>query len=118
MYKFNLILIMGKDSLLSYNRFRESSAWIILILGMLLYYISYFHIEQPSVWKEILIKIGDVLVIGVILGYLSNAAQFLGIFKQDLQDIVYGKEFLAKRNDIDSFGRQLLKFFLNQNFQL
>ena len=53
---------MGKDSLLSYNRFRESSAWIILILGMLLYYISYFHIEQPSVWKEILIKIGDVLV--------------------------------------------------------
>lgn len=78
---------MGKDSLLSYNRFRESSAWIILILGMLLYYISYFHIEQPSVWKEILIKIGDVLVIGVILGYLSNAAQFLGIFKQDLQDI-------------------------------
>lgn len=54
---------MGKDSLLSYNRFRESSAWIILILGMLLYYISYFHIEQPSVWKEILIKIGDVLVI-------------------------------------------------------
>ena len=107
---------MGKDSLLSYNRFRESSAWIILILGMLLYYISYFHIEQPSVWKEILIKIGDVLVIGVILGYLSNAAQFLGIFKQDLQDIVYGKEFLAKRNDIDSLWETVTKILFKSKF--
>ncbi len=108
---------MGKDSLLSYNRFRESSAWIILILGMLLYYISYFHIEQPSVWKEILIKIGDVLVIGVILGYLSNAAQFLGIFKQDLQDIVYGKEFLAKRNDIDSLWETVTKILFKTRWR-
>lgn len=91
-----------KYNLLSYKHFRSGAAWMILILGIVCYYCGYFQIESGSIWKEIVIKIGDVLIIGVILGYLSNAAQFLGVFKQDLQDIVYGKEFLKQRKDITS----------------
>ena len=83
-----------KKNLLSYNFFRTGVAWIILIVGIGLYAYGYFGINQDSIWKEIVIKIADVLVIGVILGYLSNAAQFLGVFKSDLQDIIYGKEFI------------------------
>lgn len=86
--------------LLSYKTFRGGSAWIILIIGIFLYYLGYFHVTPNTIWKEIVIKVADVLVIGVILGYLSNAAQFLGVFKQDLEDIIYGKQFLKKRNDI------------------
>ena len=89
-----------KYNLLSYNFFRSGSAWLILLAGIFCYYLGYFQIDSQSIWKEIVIKIGDVLVIGVILGFLSNAAQFLGVFKQDLQDIIYGKEFLKQRKDI------------------
>lgn len=89
-----------KSNLLSYKHFRSGAAWIILFLGILCYYLGYFQIQRPDVWSDVVIKIGDVLVIGVILGYLSNAAQFLGIFKQDLQAIIYGKEFLKQRKDI------------------
>lgn len=89
---------MRKD-VLSYNNFRTGCAWIILIVGLGLYALGYFGLND-NVWREIVIKIGDVLVIGVILGYLSNAAQFLGVFKQDLQDIIYGKEFLKQRKDL------------------
>ena len=63
-----------KTNLLSYKYFRSGAAWIILIAGILCYYFGYFQIAQDSVWKEVIIKVGDVLVIGVILGFLSNAA--------------------------------------------
>lgn len=105
-----------KDDLLSYKHFRTGSAWIIFILGIGLYACGYFGIEQNSVWKEIVIKIADVLVIGVILGYLSNAAQFLGVFKKDLQDIIYGKEFIKQRKDLNSLWETLSKELFKNKF--
>lgn len=94
---------MGKNnkvSLLSYTCFKTGFAWFILILGLALYAWGYFGFKESSIWKEIIIKFGDVFVIGVIIGYLSNQAQFLGIFKQELQNIIYGKEFIKQQKDI------------------
>lgn len=103
----------SKNNLLSYNHFRAGFAWLILILGIGCYAFGFFVISQSSIWKEVLLKIGDVLVIGVILGYLSNAAQFLGLFKQDLQDIIYGEKFLKQRKDIyplwESVSKEMFK---------
>lgn len=107
-----------KNDILSYKHFRSGSAWIILILGIIFYYLGYFHIEQSSIWKEILIKIADVLVIGVILGYLSNAAQFLGVFKQDLQDIIYGKDFIKQRKDITPLWETISKQLFQNKFPI
>lgn len=102
-----------KNNVLSYKYFRTGSAWIFSFAGIALYYLGYFQVDQQSIWKEILIKGADILIIGVILGYLSNAAQFLGIFKQDLQDIIYGKEFIKQRKDIaplwETVSKQMFK---------
>lgn len=102
-----------KEDLLSYNKFRSGAAWIILLLGIGLYALGYFFCDKDDIWKQIVIKLGDVLVIGVILGYLSNAARFLGVFKSDLEDIVYGKEFIKRRNDLpilwDTISKQMIK---------
>lgn len=108
---------MAKDlkfnSPLSYKHFRSGIAWIILIVGIVCYYFGYFQIDKESIYREIVLKIADVLVIGVIVGYLSNAAQFLGIFKQDLQEIIYGEKFIKARNDIgkvwENISTQLFK---------
>lgn len=105
-----------KTDLLSYKHFRSGSAWIILILGILFYCFGYFYIDSTSCWREVVIKIADVLVIGVILGYLSNAAQFLGIFKQDLQDIIYGKDFVKKRKDLYPLWETLSKELFKNKF--
>ena len=107
---------MEKGSLLSYKNFRSGSAWLIGLAGVALYYVAYFHMGQDNIWRDIFIKVGDVLIIGVLLGYLSNAAQFLGIFKQDLQDIIYGKEFLSKRNDVDSVWETVTKVLFKSKF--
>lgn len=105
-----------KDDLLSYKYFREGAAWLILFAGIGLYAYGYLGIDGDSIWKEIVIKIADVLVIGVIIGYLSNAAQFLGIFKRDLQDIIYGKEFIKRRKDLDPLWDTLSKELFKNKF--
>lgn len=107
-----------KFNLLSYKYFRTASAWIIFILGVALYIVGYFIIKDQSICKEIVIKVADVLVIGVILGYLSNASQFLGVFKQDLQDIIYGKDFIKKRKDIYPLWETLSKEMFKNKFPI
>lgn len=105
-----------KKSILSYDNFRGGSAWFLLLLGIALYCCGYFWMPNDSIWKEVVVKIADVLVIGVIIGYLSNAAQFLGVFKQDLQDIIYGKEFIKNRNDIDVVWENVTKQLFKNKF--
>lgn len=105
-----------KNNLLSYDLFRGGVAWILLFLGIGFYACGYFWVPQGSIWKEIIIKIADVLVIGVILGYLSNAAQFLGVFKKDLQDIIYGKDFIKQRKDLDTLWETITKQMFKNKF--
>jgi len=105
-----------KYNVLSYKYFRTGSAWIFFFTGIALYYLGFFQVDQQSIWKEILIKGADILIIGVILGYLSNAAQFLGIFKQDLQDIIYGKEFIKQRKDIAPLWENVSKQMFKNKF--
>ena len=76
-------------NILSTNNFRSGAAWTFLIIGIILYIAGFFLINEDSVWNKVAIKVADVLVIGVVLSFITNAAQFIGIFKQDLQDIIY-----------------------------
>ena len=70
--------------------------------------------DNDIIWADLLIKLGDVLIIGVVVGYLTSVAQWSGIFKREIQDIVFGKEFLNKRNDIEDIWynvtKQMFKF--------
>lgn len=105
-----------KKNLLSYEFFRGGVAWLLFIIGIGMYACGYFLAPQQSIWKEVIIKVADVLVIGVIIGYLSNAAQFLGVFKQDLQDIIYGKEFIKNRNDLGDIWENVTKQMFKNKF--
>lgn len=103
--------------MLSLTTFRAGVCWIFLAIGMTLYVIYYIGIGlffpniTDCVWItahqhcievvwSIIEKVADVLVIGSVLGYLSNSAQFLNIFKADLEKVVLDHKFLEKRNDI------------------
>lgn len=105
-----------KKDLLSSQFLKSGSAWIFLIIGMIFYYLGYFQSNPDLIWREILIKIGDILVIGVILGYLTNVSQLLGVFKSDLQDIIYSKEFIKKRNDLENIWENITKELFKSKF--
>lgn len=105
-----------KKDLLSPQFLRTGSAWFFLILGIGLYIVGYFLIDRDSIWKEIIIKFGDIFVIGVILGYLTNVAQLAGIFKSDLENIIYAKEFIKKRNDLPAIWENVTKELFKSKF--
>ena len=58
---------MSIKGIFSYKYFRAGSAWIFFFLGLGLYALGYFVSDPDKIWKEIFIKFGDVLVIGVLL---------------------------------------------------
>jgi hypothetical protein len=103
-------------NILSTNNLRTGAAWLFLIIGLILYWIGFFYFDDSSLYSKISIKIADVLVIGVVLGFITNAAQFIGIFKQDLQDIIYGKEFIKQRKDIYPLWENLSKELFKNKF--
>ena len=103
-------------SILSTNNFRTGAAWLLLIVGICLYAVGFFYFSEDSVESKIAIKVADVFVIGVVLGFVTNAAQFIGIFKQDLQDIIYGKEFVKQRKDIYPLWENLSKELFKNKF--
>lgn len=132
---------MCKSNFIMFSRytFKQSIGWVIAIIGVVLYIIGYFlkfhdsisvditNLNQAMEFKgtmtlndvssicgDIMIKIADVLIIGVVVGYLSGVAQWAGIFKREIQNIVFGKEFLKNRNDIEDIWynvtKQMFKF--------
>lgn len=88
---------------------------VIFLLGVGAY-IWGFTSEYNSLKKEVLIKIGDVLVIGVVVGFIANAAQFLNIYKTELQKIVYGREFIGKLKDITEAWENVSKQMFKNKF--
>ena len=98
--------------------FKQSIGWIIAILGVLCYFIGYYFksIYDSSIWPDFIIKAADVMIIGVVVGYLTGIAQWAGIFKKEIQDIIYGKEFLQKRNDIETIWYNVTKQMFKSKF--
>ena len=95
---------------------KQSVGWIMAIIGIMAYLTGYiWKYNAPNLfWPDLFIKLGDVLIIGVVVGYLTGIAQWAGIFKKEIQDIVFGREFLNKRNDIEQIWynvtKQMFKF--------
>ena len=104
---------MSIKSFFSWRSLKCGSPWICLIVGIFAYVIGFFVLFPNTLVRELVIKVADVLIIGVVVGFLTNAAQFLGIFKKDLQDIIYAKDFVNKRNDLpelwDNISKEMFK---------
>lgn len=95
---------------------KSSSGWIILFIGIIGYVIGYFIAEQNSTMQNVAIKIGDVAIIGAVVGYLTGIAQWAGIFKRELQDIIYAKNFLGQRKDIEEIWYNVTKQMFKHKF--
>lgn len=98
----------------SKESFKRSIGYICAVVGLACYIIAYAWIQKDSVAYNILLNIADVLVIGVVVGYLSSVAQWAGVFKKDIQDIVFGNKLVGERKDIEevwsNITKQMFKF--------
>lgn len=105
------------ERLYSIKSFKIGLSWIIPVVGVIGYFLSYTNsFGENKELREIVIKISDVLVIGGFVGFLSNSSQFFGMFKKELEDIVYSDKFFEGRKNISEIWRKASRVLFNQKF--
>ncbi len=83
--------------------FNERLTWLLIALfGGVAAYVAGFIIDT-GIWHEFCFQIGNVLIVGVVLGFLSNGEHFLSLFQEAIQNVVYGNEFLANQKDVSKY---------------
>lgn len=116
-YKIDVKRTSKTKTIYNFNSFQMSLSWMIPFFGLLGYYLVYSNkINGDENLKDIIIKVSDVLVIGGFVGFLSNISQSFGIFKKELQEIVFSEQFLASRNDIKTIWKKTSKAMFQQRF--
>lgn len=98
------------------NTFHHFGLWIIPLLGIFGYVLSYggFYTGDK---REIICKISDVLVIGGVVGFLTNSFQAFGIFKKELEKVVHSNEYLAGRKNISKIWREVSAIMFERKFR-
>ena len=87
-------------SFFSWDNLKRGSGWIFALIGLVLYLLGYLVFGSDSLLGKFVLRLADLLILGVLLGYMTNSARFLGAFKKDLEDIIYGESFVSQRKDI------------------
>lgn len=90
--------------------------WIILICGIIFLTLGFFDICKKVVFNDILREVGNICIVGVLVGYVTSSAQFMGVFKNELEDIIYDLKFLKKRNDIHIIWEKVSKTLFKSKF--
>ena len=76
----------------------------------------YSNIIKEKELNEIIIKISDVLVIGGFVGFLTNSSQFFGVFKNELEKIIFSTEYISTKKNISEIWRKTSKVMFEEKF--
>lgn len=89
-----------------------------LIAGALLLSFGYTDIlfEEESKWKEVLKVMGTVILSSGVFMSISKSYQFTNIFKDELRKVIYAKENLETRKDLDSLWHNVTDALCRQKF--
>lgn len=101
--------------LFNVKTFQAGMAWTLPLLGFLGYALAYLNIVNGE-GRDIIIKISDLLVIGGVVGFLTNASHFFGIFKEELRSIIYSDNYLSIRKDIPMIWDKVSAEMLERRF--
>jgi hypothetical protein len=89
---------------------------ITLIIGSFcLYYGITNDLGNPDI-KKLLHTIGSISLASGIFAGIAKSNQFTEIYKKILRDIVYGKEHLEVRKDLEKIWENVTESLINQRF--
>lgn len=101
-------------------QFRLAVPVILLVIGLPLLCITAFdpwqlEISSPH-WFRLLSKSADIILVSSLISFLLDSAEYMGIFKKDLEEIIYDTKYLEKRNDIEEIWVKVSKVFTRLKF--
>ena len=96
---------------------KSKAFWMLILslIGIGLYVLGCF-VYPEGIIHEVLFQAGNVIIVSGVIGFLSNASTFLGIFKKDIQSVVYGEELLANQKDVTSYWKTASKQMFKNKF--
>lgn len=101
-------------------QFRMAVPVILLVMGLPLLCVAAFdpwQLESSSPhWYKLLEKGSDIILVSSLISFLLDSAEYMGIFKRDLEEIIYDTRFLEKRNDIEDIWVRVSKVFTKLKF--
>lgn len=96
---------------------RYAAVWAVPLVGVIGYILVYTGLlGNDTVLKEAVEELSGILVIGGFLGYLTSSSQFLGIFREEVEDIMYSEKSLERRNDINDIWRNVSLVMIGRKF--
>jgi hypothetical protein len=94
-------------------------AWpfLLLMLGgfVLLMGFSYPSSTFPRA-HEVLMLLAQVILVGGLVGTLTNSLKYIGIFKEAVADVVHGKDFLQSRSDLPELWKRVTSVLCQEKF--
>ena len=104
------MLCFNKDS------FKTAFPWILLTVGVILFALWLWVVPPESILGRASLEVADILLIGVLVGFLTKASTFTKAVEKELGDIIYGKKFIKKRNDISEVWKNISKLMFKNKF--
>jgi len=94
--------------------------WVLFLIGLICSLVGLFVRFDTrfdnTTWNDIFKEAGSILIVGVLIGYITSTAQFMGVFKNELEGIIYEARFLNKRTDIDFIWEKVSKALFKSKF--
>lgn len=95
-----------------FGTLKENFQWVLLFLGVILLVVGYilphvFVLSEPwTVVVSILRGLGELVIVGVLLGFLSTHDSIINNYRRSVEDVFYGEDHLKNRTDISEiWGR-------------
>jgi len=90
--------------------------WIFLILSIILLWLSHADFITYPQFKGLLNKLGLALFSSGVFAAVLKSIQFTGIFKEELEKIILGTDFIENRKDLDQLWRKISKSIYKSKF--
>lgn len=107
----------GCKKILKCFNIKFATPWLALAIGIIFGVIAFQeYILISSNIRDLFKWIAATLLSGVIIGFMTTFAQFRGLFKNELEDVIYKYDFLKKRTDIVDIWDSVSKVLFDSKF--
>lgn len=98
------------------NFYFKYSIIIFFVLGVIFIIISSLLEDKNTFWYKFVYAAGTTMLSGGVFASIAKSMQFSEIFSNVLRNIIYGKEHLETRKDLEEIWKNVTQTLSNQKF--
>lgn len=104
------------DKLEMRKKIYENLPWILTVLSAIIILISKIEVTPNVVINDILEKLGIAMFSSGVFAAVLKSIQFTGLFKEEIEKVILGTDFIKNRRDLPDLWRGISKEIYKQKF--